>query len=93
MIKLKGKTPRLWRGVVENEFHQTIYGTKTLTSFVCKVCKKIGFLAEAYKESPKNRKHANHVRPYHADCYLATNGRVRPKVENTTPSLEEPSNA
>jgi hypothetical protein len=62
--------------------HMTLDGTIILTKVVCKICKKPVLLREGYLKSHKQRKHENDIRPYHADCYIATNGKIKQKSES-----------
>lgn len=77
MPKLSGLVARLSRAVPDESKHMTLYGNMEYTTFTCKVCKKKGYVAEAYKESKSKRKHSNQIRPFHATCWNATNGKTR----------------
>lgn len=72
---------RVSRSITPEVKHNTIYNKIEYTTFICKVCGEIGYYAEAFRESKTYRKHENHIRPYHASCYIKTNGRTRPKPE------------
>ena len=87
MTKLREVVGKLWRKSPEYPKHMTVYGYEILTKFVCVVCKEEGYLAEAYMKSVRDKKHGNDVRPYHADCYIATNGKYLPEKEVSTASL------
>ena len=89
MPKLKNLVAKLWRQSPEDPMHMTVYGHQMFTKFKCVVCNKEGYLAEAYLKSSRDRKHGNDTRPYHADCYIKTNGRYRPPKERSTASLFE----
>lgn len=86
MTKLKNLDARLFRAIPDSHKHMTVYGTQELTRFKCVVCGEMGFLSEAYLQSKSKRKHDSDVRPYHASCYIETNGKVR-KVEKSTATL------
>jgi hypothetical protein len=81
MVSLKTLQARLSRKVPDSHKHMTVYGTQELTTFTCVVCMQKGYLSEAYLESKTKRKHNSHVRPFHASCYLETNGKVPRKKE------------
>lgn len=83
MPKLKNLVARLYRDVPANHKHMTVYGNQEYTTFICLICKKPGFLSEAYLQSKSKRKHNSHVRPYHASCYNETNGKVRKEEKST----------
>lgn len=83
MTKLTDLDARLYRATPEEYKHMTIYGHMEMTKFTCAVCKKEGYLSEAYLTSKTKRKHASDVRPYHASCYNETNGRIKPKSESS----------
>jgi hypothetical protein len=89
MAKLKNLVAKLWRESPEHPKHMTIYGHQEVTKFTCVVCKKEGYLSEAYLKSKKQRKHNNDTRPYHADCYIMTNGKYLPEKKEPTASLFE----
>ena len=93
MPKLSGLVARLSRAVPTESKHVTIYGTTEYTTFTCKVCKKKGYLSEAYLESKSKRKSPNQIRPYHASCWNETNGKTRKEedaeISNTLMSLYE----
>lgn len=89
MTKLKGLVAKLWRQSPDQPKHMTVYGYQEITKFKCVVCKKDGYLSEAYLKSERDRKHGSDTRPYHADCYIKTNGRYLPPVEKSTASLFE----
>jgi hypothetical protein len=89
MAKLKNLVAKLWRQSPDRPKHMTIYGHQELTKFTCVVCKKEGYLSEAYLKSERDRKHSNDTRPYHADCYIQTNGKYLPSKEKSTASLFE----
>ena len=81
MTILKKLEGRLYRKVPVEHKHMTVYGYHELTKFTCAICKKEGYLSEAYLESKSKRKHESDVRPYHASCYNATNGRISRKED------------
>jgi hypothetical protein len=89
MAKLKNLVAKLWRKSPEQPKHMTVYGYQEITRFTCVVCKKPGFLSEAFLKSARDRKHDNDTRPYHADCYIKTNGKYLPAKEKSTASLFE----
>ena len=89
MAKLKNLVAKLWRQSPEQPKHMTIYGHQEITKFTCVVCNKQGYLSEAYLKSERDRKHDSDTRPYHADCYIRTNGRYLPAKEKSTASLFE----
>jgi len=89
MAKLKDLDAKLWRESPDSYKHMTVYGHQELTKFTCKVCGEVGYLAEAYKESKTKRKHDSHMRPYHASCYIETNGKHKKVKEPSTASLFE----
>jgi hypothetical protein len=89
MPKLKDLDAKLWRESPDTYKHMTLFGHQELTKFTCKVCDEVGYLAEAYKESKTKRKHGSHMRPYHARCYIETNGKHTKTNEKSTASLFE----
>ena len=89
MAKLKNLVAKLWRKSPEQPKHMTLFGHQEITKFTCVVCNEEGFLSEAYLKSEKKRKHDNDVRPYHATCYIKTNGKYRPAKEKSSASLFE----
>jgi hypothetical protein len=89
MAKLKDLDAKLWRASPETYKHMTVFGHQELTKFTCKVCGEDGYLAEAYIESKTKRKHDSHIRPYHARCYIDTNGKHVKPLEKSTASLFE----
>jgi hypothetical protein len=89
MAKLKNLDAKLWRESPDSYKHMTVYGHQEFTKFTCKVCGKDAYLAEAYKESRTKRKHGSHMRPYHAHCYIDTNGKYKKTLEKSTASLFE----
>lgn len=89
MPKLKDLDAKLWRESPDSYKHMTVYGKTEFTTVKCKVCGEDVYLAEAYKESKSKRKHGSHMRPYHAKCYISTNGKYLPEKEESTASLFE----
>ena len=89
MPKLKDLVAKLWRKSPEQPMHMTIFGHQEFTKFTCVVCKKEGYLSEAYLKSSRDRKNPNDARPYHADCYIKTNGKYLPEKEKSTATLFE----
>jgi hypothetical protein len=89
MARLKDLDAKLWRESPDSYKHMTVYGHQEMTKIKCKVCKEDVYLAEAYKESKPKRKHNSHMRPYHASCYVETNGKFKLPLEKSTSSLFE----
>jgi hypothetical protein len=88
MPKLKNLVAKLWRKSADDHKHMTVYGHRELTKFKCVVCKKDGYLSEAYLKSKRDKKHGNDIRPYHADCYIKTNGKYLPRTEPSATLFE-----
>jgi hypothetical protein len=78
---------KLWRKSPRDTKHMTLDGREVLTTFNCKVCGHIGYYSEAYMEGEGKRKNANHIREFHADCYIKTNGKSKKPKEPSTGSL------
>lgn len=89
MSKLNTVVGKFWRQSPETPRHMTVFGTRELTKFVCLVCKEEGYLSEAYMKSKRDRKSENDVRPYHATCYLKTNGKYVKQVVEPVSTLEQ----
>ena len=89
MPKLKNLDAKLWRESPDTYKHMTVFGHQELSKVKCKVCGDDVYLAEAYKESKTKRKHNSHMRPYHAHCYIGTNGKYKKPLEPSTASLFE----
>lgn len=89
MVKLADLDAKLWRESPESCKHMTVYGKLEMTTFICKVCGETGYLSEAYKESTSKRKNGSDMRPYHASCYIKTNGKYLKDPEKSTASLFE----
>lgn len=83
MSRLKNVIGKLWRKSPEDTKHMTVYGYQELTKFTCKVCNQEGYYSEAYLKSERDRKHDSDIRPYHADCYIKTNGKYLPEKQFT----------
>ena len=89
MATLKNTDAKLWRQSPDSYKHMTLYGYQVLTTGLCKVCGESFYLAEGYKKSSEQSKHGSHMRPYHASCYIKTNGKYRKTPEKSTASLFE----
>jgi hypothetical protein len=77
MIKLQNLTARLHRETPKEHMHMTLFGKQQLKTFTCVVCGSQGFFSEAYMQSKHRRKHDYDIRPYHAECYIKTNGKFK----------------
>lgn len=87
MARIMQVIGKLWRESPRDTKHMTLDGHETLTKFTCKVCGEEGYVSEAYMEGERDRKNANHIRDYHADCYIKTNGKWKKPKEKSTASL------
>jgi hypothetical protein len=89
MAQLKNVVGKLWRKSPDNPKHMTLFGYQELTKIKCKVCGNYAYLSEAYPKSKSQQKHGSDMRPYHANCYINTNGKYLPEKEPSTGSLFE----
>jgi hypothetical protein len=84
MKSIKEIDGRFWRKTTDDVWANTVFGKRELKKFRCKTCREVGYVSEAYLDS----KRKDRIRPYHATCWNAYNGKT---FRSLIPSNDAPS--